>query len=361
MVEIGMTAIKVLSLFSGIGAFERALERLHIPYNLVAYCEIDKYAAKAFSLIHNISQEKNLVDVTKIDATKLPKDIDLLTYGFPCQDISTCGKEHGLEHEGQKTRSGLVWDAHHIINVTHPKIALCENVANLTKPKFAKEFKAILDNLESMGYNNYWQLMNSKNYGIPQHRERVFIISIRKDVDKGSFSFPSPIPLTKDLEDMLEDIVPSKYYVTEKSLHYILQTGHIKPVYVKPILNPKIASPLLATMHKVHKAGVDNFILREVTTQVSDAYRIYCSRYGVARTLKANAGGLGAKTGLYLNGKSPVRKLTPTECFRLMGFADKDVVLLHDAGISDTQLYKMAGNSIVVDVLMAIFKELYNV
>lgn len=355
-----MTAIKILSLFSGIGAFERALENLHIPYNLVAYCEIDKYAAKAYSILHHVPMEKNLVDVTKIDVSKLPSDIDLVTYGFPCQDISKCGKERGLEYNGEKTRSGLVWDAHNIIEQTKPKIAICENVANLTKPKFAKEFKAILSNLERMGYSNYWQLMNAKDYGVPQQRERVFIISIRKDIDKGSFSFPVKQPLTKDLDSLLEVLVPNKYYVSEQMLKTILCTG-TKNFRAKPELNPKIAKTLTSTMFKMHRASQDNYILREVTTNTSDAYRIYCATYGIARTLKANAGGVGAKTGLYFRHPklSVVRRLTPVECFRLMGFKDEDVVSLRAAHISDTQLYKMAGNSIVVDVLMAIFEVLY--
>lgn len=167
--------MKVLSLFSGIGAFERALENLEIPHELVAYCEIDKYASKAYSLLHNVSEEADLGDITKVDVAKLPKDIDLITYGFPCQDISLAGKQRGLEHEGVKTRSGLVWDAHNIIKNTMPKVAICENVKNLTGKKFKAEFEAILENLDDIGYNNYYQVLNSKDYGIPQQRERVFI------------------------------------------------------------------------------------------------------------------------------------------------------------------------------------------
>ena len=167
--------LKVLSLFSGIGAFERALENMYTPYELVAYCEIDKYASRAYSILHNVPESKNLGDITKIDVSKLPTDIDLLTYGFPCQDISVAGRGKGLVHEGTQTRSGLVWDAHKIIEATKPKIAICENVKNLVGKKFTAEFKAILDNLEELGYTNYWQVLNACDYGIPQNREREYL------------------------------------------------------------------------------------------------------------------------------------------------------------------------------------------
>lgn len=164
--------MKVLSLFSGIGAFERALENLNIDFELVNYCEIDKYASKSFSLLHNVSEDLNLKDVTTIDTSKLPTGIDLVTYGFPCQDISVSGKQRGFEYNGEKTRSGLVWDAHRIIGEVRPKVAVCENVKNLIGKKFTKEFKEILDNLEELGYNNYYQVLNARDYGIPQQRER---------------------------------------------------------------------------------------------------------------------------------------------------------------------------------------------
>lgn len=164
--------IKVLSLFSGIGAFERALENLKVPYELVGYCEIDKFASKSFALLHGVSEDLNLRDVTQVDTDRLPGGIDLVTYGFPCQDISLAGKQKGLEHNGEKTRSGLVWDAHRIIGKVRPKVAICENVKNLTGKKFIKEFKAILENLEELGYNNYYKVLNAKDYGVPQNRER---------------------------------------------------------------------------------------------------------------------------------------------------------------------------------------------
>ena len=142
--------MKVLSLFSGIGAFEKALENLNIDFDLVNYCEIDKYASKSYSLIHNVDESKNLWDVEKVDTSKLPNDIDLITYGFPCQNISLAGKQNGffdVENGGGKTPSGLFFDALKIIKYTKPKIAIAENVKSLTSKKFKNEFDIVLSSL----------------------------------------------------------------------------------------------------------------------------------------------------------------------------------------------------------------------
>ena len=196
--------LNVLSLFSGIGAFEKALENLNIDHEVVGYSEIDKYASNAYSAIHDISEEKNLNDVTKIDILDVEDTVDLITYGFPCQDISNAGKQRGFEHEGELTRSGLFFEALRIIEDYKTKFAIAENVKALVSKKFTKEFNIVLDSLDKAGYNNYWQVLNAKDYGIPQKRERVFIISIRKDIDKG-FTFPESIPLELRLKDILQD------------------------------------------------------------------------------------------------------------------------------------------------------------
>lgn len=184
-----MRKIKLLSLFSGIGAFETALDRMNIEYELVNFCEIDKYAAKSYCAVHKVDENKNLGDITKVDTSLLPNDIDLITYGFPCQDISLAGLQKGFSDNGERTRSGLFFEALRIIEDTKPRVAIAENVRNLVSKKFANEFQIVLDSLEQAGYNNYWQVLNSKNYGIPQHRERLFIVSIRKDLDDGKFKF----------------------------------------------------------------------------------------------------------------------------------------------------------------------------
>lgn len=167
--------IRYLSLFSGIGAFEKALDNLGIPYELLAYCEVDKYASKAYSLLHHVPESMNLGDITKVDEKALPTDIDLLTYGFPCQDISIAGNKRGFVNEdGTKTRSGLFFDTLRIIEHCKPKVAIAENVKNLTSKSMSSIFSIVLESLDNAGYNCYWQVLNSADYGVPQGREREY-------------------------------------------------------------------------------------------------------------------------------------------------------------------------------------------
>lgn len=216
--------LKVLSLFSGIGAFEKALENLKIAYTLVGYSEIDKFASKAYSLLHNVPESMNYGDITKIDETQLPKDLDLLTYGFPCQDISIAGAKKGLvDKEGKKTRSGLFFDALRIIEATKPKMAIAENVKNLTSKSMKSVFDTVLTSLEEAGYNNYWQVMNCADYEIPQSRERVLIVSIRKDVDDGKFTFPVPVPLITCMNDFLDEKIPEQFYLSEEKTRKVIE------------------------------------------------------------------------------------------------------------------------------------------
>ena len=229
-----MRKIKLLSLFSGIGAFETALDRMNIEYELVNFCEIDKYAAKSYCAVHGVDENKNLGDITKVDTSLLPNDIDLITYGFPCQDISISGLQKGFEYNGERTRSGLFFEALRIIEDTKPRVAIAENVRNLVSKKFANEFQIVLDSLEQAGYNNYWKILNSKDYGIPQNRERVFIVSIRKDLDHGDFKFGEPFPLEFRLKDLLEKIVDEKYYLSDEIISKIkYNKGYKNPENVK--------------------------------------------------------------------------------------------------------------------------------
>lgn len=220
--------LNVLSLFSGIGAFEKALENRNIDHEVVGYCEIDKYASKAYSVIHDISEEKNLKDVTKIDILDIDDPVDLITYGFPCQDISSAGKQRGFEHDGELTRSGLFFEALRIIEDYKPKFAIAENVKALVSKKFTNEFNIVLDSLDKAGYNNYWQVLNAKDYGIPQNRERVFIVSIRKDIDTGLFRFPEGFPLELKLKDILEDEVDEKYYISDSKVAKIKKSNFVQ-------------------------------------------------------------------------------------------------------------------------------------
>lgn len=457
--------MKVLSLFSGIGAFEKALDRLEVNYELVNYCEIDKYASKAYAMLHDCDESLNLGDITKIDTTALPNDIDLITYGFPCQDISLAGKQKGFEEDGERTRSGLFFEALRIIEDTKPRIAIAENVKNLVSKKFSKEFDIVLSSLEEAGYNNYWKILNAKDYGIPQNRERVFIVSIRKDIDNGMFKFPEGFELEFRLKDMLEDGVDEKYYISDKMIEYISSKGTKNFKNCDSRINLEVARPLTTDQNK--RAGTTNYLsdglpenfdlsaidikavrkygifdtetskhqagsvwdkeglaptldtmqggyrqpcieIKEATKKgYKEAYEgdgVYLNRphqkrgvvqHGMIQTLKTSCSDVGVvvsdkpicvgqvSTGNSQAGKvySPdgvsqtlcagthgyamgniehnlrIRKLTPLECFRLMGFDDEDFNKI--TGISNTQLYKQAGNSIVVDVLVHLFESLF--
>lgn len=228
--------IKVLSLFSGIGAFEKALKRVGIDYELVNYCEIDKYASKSYSAIHNVSEDLNLGDITKVNEKEL-KDFDFMSWGFPCTDVSIAGKQKGfVDEDGNQTRSGLYYDGIRILREKRPKVSIIENVKNLTSKKFKGEFETVLKDLNDAGYNNYWKVLNAKDYGIPQNRERVFIVSIRKDIDDGNFVFPDGFPLRLRLKDVLDSKVEDKYYLSDIQIEKLHIKSNDALIYDKSML-----------------------------------------------------------------------------------------------------------------------------
>lgn len=413
--------IKYLSLFSGIGAFEKALKNLEIPFELIGYSEVDKYASKSYSEIHDVSEKLNLGDITKINGTKLP-EVDLITYGFPCQDISLAGRQKGfINKDGSKTRSGLFFDALRIIEEVKPKVAIAENVKNLTSKKFKEEFELVLKSLEDAGYNNYYKVLNAKDYGVPQNRERVFIVSIRKDADNKIFKFPKPYELKLRLKDMLEEEVDEKYYLSQKQVDRIRFTTYHSgarriqekdwcdtlcardykdPKCVKVEQIGKYDTPTRKNYTKnteperlfgvFDKEKVNN--KGNVTIQKHQAGSVW-NKEKISPTLDTAQGGYrqpmivddtvvsAAMRGRYnqegeidqqievsnneyshaittvqkdsiVMSNLRIRKLTPRECFRLMGFTDAD---FDKCTCSNTQLYKQAGNSIVVDVLEELF------
>lgn len=201
--------ITVNELFSGIGAQNAGLERLGIPHNIVGIAEIDKYAIKSYEAIHGPT--RNYGDISKIDKLDYA---DFWTYSFPCQDISVAGKQRGITEE---TRSGLLYQVERLLEKSiaeneAPKWLMLENVKNLVGKKFKPDFDRWIQKLDKLGYNTYWKVLNAKDYGIPQNRERVFAISIRKDIDTG-YAFPQPFELTIRLKDILEPEVDEKYYI----------------------------------------------------------------------------------------------------------------------------------------------------
>lgn len=337
--------LRLLSLFSGIGAFEKALGD---KVELVNYCEIDKYAAKAYSLIHNVSEDLNLKDVTKVDTSKL-HNIDMVTYGFPCQDISNAGKRQGfVDSNGNRTRSGLFFEALRIIKDTQPKYAIAENVKNLVSKKFRTEFETVISELDKAGYVSYYDVLNAKDYGIPQNRERVFIVSIRKDIDNGTFKFPKSIPLDKRLKDVLETEVDERFYLKDTMPFFIKNSLAMEEKGNGFRFSPHVKDHANIAKTITTRSGGrmdDNFIME---TPSLDCDIFTFNKENVAKIDKCAH-------------EFRIRKLTPLECWRLMGFEDTDFWKVKNSGISNSQLYKMAGNSIVVNVLRTIFRELLKV
>ena len=341
-----MEKLKHFSLFSGIESFKKALTNLGVDNELVGYSEFDKYASVALSAIHGVSEELNYGDITKIDERKVP-DCDLITYGFPCQDISVAGLGKGII-EGE-TRSGLLFDALRIIKYKKPKYAIAENVKNLVGKKFKDDFNSLLEELDSYGYTNYYKVLNAKDYDIPQNRERVFIVSIRKDVDDGKFEFPIKTKQPK-LQTYLLNEVESQYYLSKDEY--------------KKIKNTKYRT------NKRH----ENITKKLINGELS-GFKVMDYRYDEGLRVRKNelcptltTRGKQSISGVpifYENGI--LRFITPLESWRLMGFADEDYHKARQAledrfyngkDRSNSQMYKMVGNSIVVDVLEGILKNL---
>lgn len=376
-----MKKLKVLSLFSGIGAPEKALSKLGIDYELINYCEIDKYASKSYSIIHNVSEDLNLGDITKVEIEKL-KDFDLITHGSPCQDFSMAGKQMGAD-EGSNTRSSLMWNTVEIIKQKKPKYVVWENVKGVLTKKHKHNFDKYIDILNGLGYKSYYKILNSKNYGIPQHRERIFVVSILGDNNK--FEFPKEKELNIRLKDILEKNVDDKYYLKNTKDFFIKNSFNMEAKGNGFRFSPHIKNNANIACCVTTRAGArmdDNFILDIESDQDKFEFSsknkdIILNRIGgVFDTEKSKhqAGSVYDTEGLcptldtmqggwrqpcIIPSEYKIRKLTPKECWRLMGFEDSDIDKCINAKISNTQLYKQAGNSIVVNVLEEIFKKLF--
>lgn len=206
--------LRVFTAFSGYDSQCMALDRIGIEYDLVGWSEIDKYAIMAHNAVYPQWSERNYGDITKIDWEQVP-DFDLFTYSSPCQDFSQAGKQAGGT-EGSGTRSSLLWECRRAILAKRPKYLLMENVAALVSSKFIKLFNKWQLELESYGYRNFAKVLNAKNYGIPQNRERIFMVSILDENAK--YEFPKPIKLERRLKDMLDPVVDEKYYLKDASI-----------------------------------------------------------------------------------------------------------------------------------------------
>lgn len=352
--------LKLATVFSGIGAVEHALKRMGVDYRLVFACDNDSHVKKSFFENHDIDDKRWFDLIQDIDGSKFKGKIDLFVGGSPCQSFSLVGKRRGFED----ARGTLFYEFARLVKEIQPKVFIFENVKGLLSHDSGKTWEVIQATFEELGYDYHAKVLNAKDYGVPQNRERLFVVGFKK---KAAFQFPDSVRLNFSMQDFLEDSIDSKYYLKEKGVQfvtaeknlgkrytqingqvalcqkanqqfnwhgdfvfepsglvdnkyflsekvtkYVLASG-TKNFYSKPEVDLPVARPLLATMAKMHRAGVDNYVTR------------------------------GGK----------IRKLTPRECLRLMGFDDTFKI-----SVSDTQMYRQAGNSIVVDVLMAILRNI---
>ena len=390
--------IRLIELFGGIGSQAKALTNLGVKFEHYRYCDFDKYAVKSYNAIHNTNFETT--DITKLTAKDLnivetDKYDYIMTYSFPCTDLSKAGKGLGMA-KGSGTRSGLLWEVERLLDECNdlPQVLLMENVPDVIGTANAKHFAEWVQKLESLGHKNYWESLNAKNYGIPQNRERVFMVSLLGDYD---YQFPSGIKLEKRLKDLLEENVDEKYYLSDKMLNFCInntekQKSKGNGFKFAPVELEKAEVAKTITTRSGSRID-DNFIkvVGHLDIKGNDQIRRVYDDNGLSSTLSTMAGGNRQPKILTIgnysksnhnasrivdkNGISPtvmenhgtvtaintdyrIRKLTPTECYLLMGFTKEDAAKVKEIGMSNSQMYKQAGNSIVVNVLMAIFKNL---
>lgn len=306
--------MRFIDLFSGIGAFRIAFESFGAK--CVYSIDKDKYACETYDTNFNTHSHG---DIRNINEEDIPKH-DILCAGFPCQAFSISGKQLGFED----IRGTLFFEIIRIANHHKPKIIFLENVSNLERHDHGKTFITIKENLERLGYNIYYKVINASEYGIAQSRKRIYIICIREDIDNQNFKFPDPTNEDVALEDILLKGNMNEFMLNKK---YKLDTSKLN--------NSRSNKPI--RVGTVNKGGQGD--------------RIYSDK-GHAITLSATGGGNGSKTGLYYIDNN-VRKLHPRETARLMGFPDE-----YEINPSIAQAHKQFGNSIIVDILQYIIREL---
>ena len=399
--------------FSGIGAPEMALKYLGIDFESVFACEIDKYARQSFKQLHKPKTFYN--DITTRNHKEV-EQLDLYVAGFPCQAFSMAGKRKGFE----EARGTLFFNVAEFIKINQPKVFVLENVKGLLSHDKGNTFQTIVDILsngggtqngqisldvfeDGLGYHIYWQVLNTKDYGIPQNRERIFIVGFK---DFREFSFPKPIDLKLRLGDMLQDNpksfnlidgfnsfnkikyidnkicgtitqhqsrsgitngfkiqsdvsikVDDKYYLSDKGIENLNKNQEFNKF--NPLsTESEYAACITARCNKV--SNDNNFIevIQLNKSKESGGAQPYQQNrlYDINGLSPALPAELGGNRSHNINTKK-IRRLTPLECWRLQGFRDKDFLSVKD--VSDTQLYKQAGNSITVNVLMELFKKIY--
>jgi DNA (cytosine-5)-methyltransferase 1 len=371
--------IRLVELFSGIGAFSKALTNLGIPHERIAMCEIDPHAIRVYEALHGPTP--NLGDISKVD--RLP-DCNLLTYSFPCQDLSSAGKRAGMS-KGSGTRSGMLWEVERLLldarererdGQRHlPKYLIMENVSAILYKANIPDFELWIQSLTKMGYTSSYAVLNACDYGVPQNRKRCFMISC---LGYDQLVFPQPCPDGRFLKDVLEDDVSEKYYLSEKAMEGLkahkarhdantlihvadLPTSYETSgrVYSADGHSPAINTcggggrqPKILMIRNATKKGY--LVAHEWDGVVLDNYEAR----GRVQPRKSPTIMTGTGTGT-VTPDLRIRRLTPRECWKLQGFGDDDFDLAKSIGTSDSQLYKQAGNSIAVPCLEAILRAMY--
>lgn len=309
--------IRILELFGGIGACSKAFERLGIEHEIVDYVEIDKYAVKSFNAIHNTNFEPQ-------DITQWDKDIevDLIMHGSPCQSFSLAGKGEGGDI-GSGTKSSLMWETIRIVDKLKPKYVIWENVKGVLQKAQIHNFEKYLSKMEEIGYTNYYKILNSKHFGVAQDRERMFVVSIRNDINI-KFEFPKEYDHEVKLKDVLDKDVDERFLVTK-------------------VLNARRTKKYI----QYDNSG------KEYNSQ---AQRLYYLEGQMCTLPKCNS---GDKTQVLLDEENMIgRRITPCEAWRLMGFSTDDFLKAQESGQTLGSLYAQAGNSIALPVIKSIFENL---
>ena len=379
--------MKVGTFFSGIGSPEQALLNLGIKHEIEFACDIDKYARETY--LKNFDCKNMYEDINALDMKDLSY-VDLLVFGFPCQAFSMAGKRGGFED----TRGTLFYDALRYLKEHKPRYFIAENVKGLLSHNNGKTFQTIIDCLalttntqmslmpfDNLGYHIYYKVLNTKDFGIPQNRERIFIVGIRDDADN-NFRFPKEIPLKLKLKDLLQINVDDKYYLSNKAVDKIkrhnnkslnnkvsncIHSGYYKSggrdqQYIK-------TDSLYPRSSKTNKGGTGHLSKSDGTTYCLDSGNAQAIewvadyRYDEGLRIRKDKISPCLNSSMSINEslsaagtlikQNRIRRLTPIECERLQGFPDN-----HTEGVSDTQRYRQCGNSITVNVMQEIIKNL---
>jgi len=359
--------LKVGSDFSGVGAFNQALTRLGVEYQEVFACDMDKYARQTF--IHNYGEPKYYP--TNVYDREIPlESLDIYMTSPPCQAFSLAGKRLGKDDK----RGILFFNSYEFIQNNNPRFFIFENVKGLLSDDGGNTFSEWVNLLggrsvnglpilfpydNALPYHLYWQVLNAKHHGVPQNRERVFLIGIRDDKDN-NFRFPAEEHLSKRLKDVLEEEVDDKYFLSEERIEYLIRHDANKDILKKEI--PENSSCIPASYYKTPRDSQYLKIKSATSKGYEEALDAVCNQVVIHNCITEAIGRQGSSSEYIDSCKkvyqssNQIRRLTPRECFRLMDFPDT-----FTWPVSDSQAYKQAGNSIVVRVLEKIIKNLLQI